>query len=193
MNLKINLIALFILLIMNTSGQINSKAKIIALHLKENGNFPNNSQLPVLIYKQVFMKEKMQAEHVERILFENHWQNSWRNGIYSFQHYHTTAHEVLVVYKGWAEVQLGGPDNKIHRIEKGDLVILPAGIAHKKIDSGEGFAVIGAYPDNQQWDMNYGKKEEKEQAKKQIKQVNLPAKDPVFGETGPVYKYWKNN
>ena len=33
----------------------------------------------------------------------------------------------------------------------GDLVVLPVGTAHKRMDSGDGFAVVGAYPDGASW------------------------------------------
>ena len=171
-------------------AQIDNKAEIIVLQLNEKGNFPNNERLPVLLYKNVFGTTVSPA-HIENTFSKNNWGGSWRNGIYNFQHYHSTAHEALGVYGGWAEVQLGGPEGEIVRIEKGDLVVLPAGIAHKRIDSGDGFAVVGAYPDAQRWDMNYGKEKEMEKAKSNIVKVLLPTTDPVFGKNGKMFKHWK--
>ena len=172
-------------------AQVNTNPEIMALKLELNHNFPNNAKWEVLLYKQVFDMKKANVDLIEETLSENNWRNSWRNGIYSFQHYHSTAHEVLVVYSGWAEVQLGGPGNQTLKIEAGDLIVLPAGTAHKKIDSGNGFAVLGAYPDNQSWDMNEGKPEELEGALKNIELVKLPTLDPVFGKNGLLFTYWK--
>ena len=175
-----------------SSAQINRKGEIITLQLKENGNFPNNQELPVLIYKKIFdFNGSDPAATIEKVFSENKWNGSWRNGIYSFQHYHSTAHEALGIYGGWVEVQLGGPGNKPVRIEKGDLVVLPAGTAHKKISSGDGFAVVGAYPDGQTWDMNYGKEGELPKAKENITIVALPKSDPVFGKYGRMFEFWK--
>ncbi len=192
MDLKFSLIVFFIVIMIQSNAQINKEAEMKTLYLKENGNFPNNPNLPVLIYKNVFdLSGSDPAAIIEKVLAENNWGNSWRNGIYSFQHYHSTAHEALGIYGGWAEVQLGGQDSEILKIEKGDLVVLPVGTAHKKINSGDGFAVVGAYPDGQIWDMNYGKPEELELAKLNISKVPLPKNDPVFGENGKMFEYWK--
>ena len=172
------------------SAQLNKKAEMVVLQLNENGNFPNNTTLPVLLYKNVFTN-KVTPETIESSFAKNNWGGSWRNGVYNFQHYHSTAHEAWGVYSGWAEVQLGGDGSDVVRIEKGDLVILPAGTAHKRIDSGAGFAVVGAYPDGQQWDMNYGKKDEAAKARPNISKVALPTTDPVFGKNGKIFEYWK--
>lgn len=193
MDLRINLFIICIFWMMNTNAQVNMNAELITLQLSEKGNFPNNPALPVLLYKNVFNFNNANdpASVIESVFRQNNWGGSWRNGIYTFQHYHSTAHEALGIYGGWADVQLGGPDNKIVRIEEGDLVVLPVGTAHKKIDSGGGFAVVGAYPDGQNWDMNYGKAEELEKAKLNILKVKLPSNDPVFGKNGKMFSYWK--
>lgn len=190
MNLRNSLTVFFALISFVMYAQINSEAKINVLQLEENEPFPNNSNLPVLLYKNVFGKE-VTPSAIEKRFSQNNWRDSWRNGIYNFQHYHSTAHEALGVYEGWAEVQLGGSGSKTVKIEKGDLVVLPAGTAHKRIDSGDGFAVVGAYPDGQSWDMNYGKTEEFIQARTNITKVKLPENDPVFGANGKMFEYWK--
>ena len=182
----------FILIYFTMTAQINREAQIISLPVEENGTIPNNNTLPVMIYKNVFrFNDTDPAAVIESVFSKNNWGGSWRNGIFTYHHYHSTAHEALGVYAGWAEVQLGGEGNDPLRIEKGDLVILPAGTGHKKIDSGDGFAVVGAYPDGQQYDMNYGKQEELERAKKNIANVPLPQNDPVFGKDGTIFTYWK--
>lgn len=147
-------------------AQINKDCEVVSFQLSENGNYPNNLKLPILLYKNAFHFEELDpAAVIESVIKDNNWGGSWRNGIYDFQHYHSTAHEVLGVYGAWAEVQLGGYGNKIIRIEKDDVLILPTGTVHKRINSGDGFAVGGAYPANQRWDMNYGKESELERAK----------------------------
>ena len=190
MNLRIWLTFTLVLIAYLMSAQINKNAEVITLQLSENGDFPNNSNLPVLLYKNVF-GNSVSPEQIESVLAKNSWGGSWRNGIYNFQHYHSTAHEALGVYSGWAEVQLGGDGSDIVRIEKGDLVVLPAGTAHKRIDSGDGFAVVGAYPDKQRWDMNYGKQEEAEKSKQNIAKVAMPSHDPAFGKNGKMFEHWR--
>jgi uncharacterized protein YjlB len=192
MKLRITLTFVLIFTVIVMNAQINKSAEIVVLQLDENGDFPNNPQLPVLLYKNIFeFGDSHPAELIESIFSKNNWSGMWRNGIYNFQHYHTTAHEALGVYGGWAEVQLGGDGSKIVRIEKGDLVVLPAGTAHKRINSGDGFAVVGAYPDGQNWDMNYAKSDEVKAAKQNIAKVDLPSSDPVYGKKGRMFEYWK--
>ncbi|MFW5774346.1 MAG: hypothetical protein ACOCWD_06660 [Tangfeifania sp.] len=192
MELRLVLIVLFLFNMNGMNAQTNKNAEIITLHLKENGKFPNNPKLPVLLYKNVFdFSEGDPAAVIEKLFTENNWGGSWRNGIFSYHHYHSNTHEALGVYNGWAKVQLGGPGNDPVRIEKGDLVVLPAGTSHKKIDSDDGFAVVGAYPGGQGYDMKYGEATEKEEAVKNIRSVPLPSNDPLFGENGKMYEFWK--
>jgi len=174
----------------SNSGYINQDAEVSVLIFDDDGIFPNNV-LPVIIYKQVInFSEEHDPQIIETIFQDNGWGNSWRNGVYSFHHYHSTAHEVLGVYSGSAKIQLGGPGGIECSVKKGDVVLIPAGIAHKNNGSSSDFKVVGAYPKGQSWDMNYGKKEERPDADNNIKKVSLPDKDPVFGNDGPVSKKW---
>lgn len=119
---------------------------------------------------------------MERIFHENGWRGSWRNGIYSYQHYHSTAHEVLGIYGGEVKVQLGGPSGLIVEGQAEDVIIIPAGVAHKNLGSSAGFRCVGVYPSGQNW---YGKPGERPQADKNVVAVDLPSTDPVFGKSGP--------
>jgi uncharacterized protein YjlB len=167
-------------------------AEIMHMVLKDDGIFPNNS-LPLIIYKDVIdFSNGGNASLIEKIFQENSWGNSWRNGIYGFHHYHSTAHEVLGVYSGSAKVQLGGEQGEIFKIEKGDVVLIPAGVSHKNLESTGDFRVVGAYPKGQSWDMNYGKENERPAADQNIKNVPLPDLDPVYGKSGPVIELWKH-
>jgi uncharacterized protein YjlB len=87
-------------------------------------------------------------------------------------------------------VQLGGDNGVLISIGAGDVIIIPAGVAHKNMGSSDDFGVVGAYPAGQNWDMNYGKGHERPQADKNIARVPLPEKDPVFGAGGPLGQHW---
>jgi uncharacterized protein YjlB len=97
---------------------------------------------------------------------------------------------VLGVYKGDARVQFGGEEGPTLMVEAGDIVIIPAGVAHKNINSSHDFRVVGAYPAGQSWDMNYGKEGERPAADNNIIAVPNPRTDPVYGDMGPLKKIW---
>src|SRR5947207_2323689 len=73
------------------------------LHFKDDGVYPG-SVLPVLLYRAAIIADAHdRASVLERGFAQNDWRNSWRNGVYSFAHYHSTSHEVLGVYDGFAK------------------------------------------------------------------------------------------
>ena len=160
--------------------------------LKDDDTFPNNGRLPLLIYQGVLALPQSNAAAIVEDLFEsNGWNGSWRNGIYGFHHYHSTAHEVLGVYSGSATVQLGGENGVTLEIRRDDVIVIPAGVAHKNLGAGSDFRVVGAYPLGQSPDMCYGKAGERPQADHKIVKVPLPQKDPVFGIGGPLTEHWQ--
>ena len=166
--------------------------EIMAKILGDDGVFPNNEHLPLLFYKHgIKLSENNPAAEVERVFRKNSWGGSWRNGIYPYHHYHSTAHEVLGIYEGSVTVQLGGPKGLIIEGSAGDVIIIPAGVAHKNLESSTGFRCVGAYPPGQNWDMNFGTLEERTDAIQNISKVLLPETDPVFGKDGPLVKEWK--
>lgn len=170
---------------------IYSAEKIHQEIIRSNGSFPNNAKLPVLLYKGVLeLPEEDAAKAVEKIFETNKWSNAWTNGIFDYHHYHSITHEVLGVINGSCVVALGGSDENQFNIEKGDVLILPAGVAHKNISSTKDFKCVGAYPGGADYDIKHGKPEEKAEAENNIRKVPLPHKDPVYGK-GPLQKFWK--
>jgi uncharacterized protein YjlB len=159
--------------------------------ISENGVFPNNAHLPVLLYKAVLELPDGNSEKVIQHIFAgNKWGNAWTNGIFNYHHYHSIAHEVLGVFRGACVVALGGSNEKQYHLEKGDVLIIPAGVAHKNISSSDDFKCVGAYPGGVSYDIKRGKLSERPEADKNIREVPLPEKDPVYGK-GPLQKFWK--
>ena len=167
-----------------------SDPNVIKLQLKDDGTIPNNANYPLVLLKNAVQFAADPASELESLFRQNGWSGSWRNGIYSYHHYHSNTHEVLGCYSGSATVQFGGPEGETLEFAKGDVVIIPAGVAHKKLSSGPDFSVVGAYPEGRRWDMNYGKAEEREQAIENINKVSIPKADPVFGKDGPLIQVW---
>lgn len=83
---------------------------------------------------------------MEKIFRLNHWTNAWKDDIFDYHHDHSNTHEVLGIYRGSCETQLGGPTGEMHWLEAGDLVFLPAGTAHKRMSATGEFRCVWAYP-----------------------------------------------
>ncbi len=158
----------------------------------DDGTFPNNQALPVLVLRQAVRREVGdRARTFERVFRTHDWRGLWRDGIFSYHHYHSTAHEVLAVVEGAARVQLGGPDGHAFDVDAGDVLVLPAGVAHKNLGAARDFLVVGAYPDGQDWDLKRGRPGERPAADRNIEQVPLPVCDPVYGDEGPLVEHWE--
>ncbi|MCP4341893.1 MAG: cupin, partial [Desulfobulbaceae bacterium] len=97
---------------------------------------------------------------------------------------------VLGVYSGWVRACFGGPRGEILTAEKGDVIIIPAGLSHCNKGQSPDFMVVGGYFANQPLDMMYGKPGERPQADLNIAEVSLPTTDPIFGSDGPLLKLW---
>lgn len=166
--------------------------KIFQFLIKENGFFPNNATLPVLLYKgALHLPEEDSDQLLKEAFNQNDWGNTWVDGIYEYHHYHSITHEVLGVIEGSCTLMLGGEKGVKQKIERGDVIILPAGVAHINIESTDNFTCVGAYPKGMDYDMNYGKPEERPKADENIRNVPLPDSDPIFGTEGPLMEHWK--
>ncbi len=157
------------------------------LHLKPNGWMPNNT-LPVLIYRSVLTPSLDLADTMERIFTQNGWPPQWRNGIYTFHHYHSTAHEVLGVAAGNVDVMLGGENGHTVTARAGDVLVLPTGTGHCRISASDDLLVIGAYPTGEHWDIC--RTAATPDVLERMRNVKFPASDPVFGKQGALPKLW---
>lgn len=143
--------------------------------------YPNGLQLPVLF----------SSLHVKNIFEKNHWSNNWRSGIYTYNHYHSTTHEAMAIIKGKTTIQLGGDNGIKLTIQKGDVLVIPAGVAHKNLGNEKDVIAIGAYPGGRDYDMNYGDPAERPATDNKIKKLPVPSSDPLFGNTNGVPKIWR--
>lgn len=100
--------------------------------LTDTGVFPNNETLPLLIYRGALDTETPDlVTQVQKLFEENQWDGSWIDGMYDFHHYHSTAHEALAICEGQAEVRFGGDYGITRAVSAGDVIVIPAGIAHR--------------------------------------------------------------
>jgi uncharacterized protein YjlB len=157
----------------------------------DDGVFPN-SVLPLLVYRNALTGDGQDpASLLEERFADNDWCNSWRNGVYSFAHYHSTTHEILGVYFGVATLRLGGEHGRNLDVHSGDIIVIPAGVAHQKLDASPDFAVVGAYPNGRDWDLLRGRPGERPEADHKIAALPLPDNDPIYGAEGPLRQIWK--
>ena len=165
-------------------------ARVYAYVLADDGSIPN-SRLPLLIYPGALdLIGEDPCGAVEATLRTHGWGHGWRNGILSYHHYHSTAHEALVAYSGSARVQFGGEQGVAATVNPGDVVIIPAGVGHKNLAASADFRVIGAYPRGQAWDISATASRESARGDENIARAALPTADPLFGQDGPLRTYW---
>ncbi|GBD45180.1 hypothetical protein HRbin40_02682 [bacterium HR40] len=162
------------------------------LFLEPGEDVPNHPLLPVLLYGRVLPSRAASAADVWFVqrLAANGWGGIWRGGIFSFPHFHTTAHEALAVARGRARLRLGGRRGAVLEVGAGDLLVLPAGTGHERLAASRDLLVVGAYPSGQSWDLGrLG--EDLPSARRRIAGVPLPATDPLFGVDGPLVHIWR--
>jgi uncharacterized protein YjlB len=164
------------------------------LHLSRNGWMPNNEALPVLLYRnafpsrQEFQPSQDMASAMETAFERNGWPPQWRNGVYDFHHYHSTAHEVLGFARGRGRIVLGGEGGHELHLNTGDVAVLPAGTGHCRLEASADFLVIGAYPKDETWDICRTAPDAATLAR--MSKVAFPASDPISGPGGPLTQHW---
>ncbi len=164
----------------------------VSIVFQDDGLIPN-SRLAVLLYRAAIQLDNQDpASSLEQRFAANHWTNSWRNGIYSFHHYHSMSHEVLGIYEGSAKVRLGGEQGQDFVIKAGDVIVIPAGVGHRNMGASHPFGVVGAYPEGRGYDLLRGRAGERPQADENIAAVPTPNEDPIFGLEGPLKRIWSS-
>ena len=168
------------------------KVEVQAALLPDRGTVPNNPRLPLLLYKHaVDLPEDGPPELFEELFTAHGWPAAWRDGIFDFHHYHSTAHEALGVYAGSATALLGGEGGIEVTVERGDVVIIPAGVGHKCLEKSDDLAIVGAYPSNTGPDLLKGEPHERPACIEAVAKVAIPAQDPLYGEDGPMSEHWR--
>lgn len=172
------------------SFRLPSDIKVSQHHIPAWGRIPNTSihNKPLLIYHSAFTASAPQLS--ARLKEINVVIPQWLYTMYRQSHFHSTSHEVLGIVSGRARLCFGGEENP-RRVEPvvqaGDLIIVPAGVAHQLLKDLDGdFGMLGSYPAGKNWDMCYGVEgEDESQITKAIAQQAWFVRDPLYGDDGP--------
>ena len=84
---------------------------------------------------------------------------------------------------------LGGPDGPEVSVTAGDVLVLPVGTGHCRLEANPDFLVVGAYPPDQTADLCRGAPTAAMIT--QMKDPLSPRSDPVTGREGWLEKLWE--
>lgn len=156
-----------------------------------NNGIPN-SPLPLVLYRDVIPANIAdKAGYLESIFANNSWQPAWRYQIFTYHHFHSSAHECVACYRGSAKLQIGGVGGDILSVGIGDVLIIPAGVGHKQVEASSDFNMVGAYPIGQRADVCRDDVANLKAAMANIAQVPLPRTDPLNATHGGLIGAWR--
>jgi len=159
------------------------------LYFKPTAAIPN-SRFPVLVYRNAIAGTPKEFEARLRL---NGWFPDWYSskGLYPKHHFHSDAHELIGFTRGSQQGLLGGDDGVEVLLNAGDVVVLPAGVAHLGLAISDDLQTVGAYP------LGYGihdfrlcEEAEFGEALESVLRVPIPPTDPLYGAGGPLPEIW---
>lgn len=166
------------------------RAQVVVHRLQPCDWVPNNPGCPLLIYRRAVPIVGADAAVAFETLFAaNGWVGAWRNGVFDFQHFHSTAHEALGIFSGEVRVAFGGEKGICVEAAAGDVIVVPAGVSHRRVSSRT-LGVVGAYPEGQSPDLCVATDADHETLRANVARVPRPLCDPVHGGGGPLHSYW---
>ncbi len=157
---------------------------------RDDGLIPNNT-LPLIVRRGAIPPSAGDpARAFETTFRRNGWSGTWRDSIFDYHHYHSTSHEVLGVAAGSATVRFGGEGGETIGLTAGDVVVIPAGVGHARLEASDDLLVVGAYPNGMDYDLIRADPAAIEAARRRIALVPVPDSDPVDGPEGPLVRLW---
>jgi uncharacterized protein YjlB len=158
--------------------------------LEPEGDIPNSS-LPLILYRYALPPTLRSRSGCQSLFARNQWSGNWVDGIFDYWHFHVTGHEVLGCVAGSALVGFGGDGGVQVEFRAGDVVVIPAGVGHKRLsDKRDGFTVVGGYPPGQSGAIARPGEMSLDEAREAIARLQPPRADPVQGEQGLLLATW---
>ncbi len=154
------------------------------------GGIPN-SRLPLLFWRGRLPQSEADGEAVCARYRRNGWSGTWIYTVFPFWHFHTKGHEVLTCVAGSATIGLGGGNGVKVEVARGDVIVIPAGVGHRRLATSSDFLMAGGYPPGQGGDIVRPGDVGLEEAWRAIEAVALPSTDPIDGGTQAVPEIWR--
>lgn len=161
--------------------------RLETLSFRPDGRVPN-SRYPVLIHRGAVAAGPGVdlADAIEATFRRHDWLNNWRElGVYDYPHFHSTTHEALGMARGRIALRLGGEGGAVVTLEAGDVLVLPAGTSHTRLDHSPDSWMVGGYPEGRDWDLIRDERVTEEEARAAVKLIGslpIPSRDPATGE-----------
>ena len=156
------------------------------LRFEPGADVPNHTW-PVLLYRGALAGG---ADAAVARLRQNGWGGAWVDGVFPYTHYHPNAHEALAVVDGTATLRLGGAAGQDVTVRAGDVVVLPAGTGHRRLDASADVRVVGTYPEGQHAFETRRPDRDAPTPPEAVRAVPRPGADPVRGRGGPLLALW---
>ena len=153
------------------------------------GDVPNSS-LPLLFWKGRLPAEARSGERAQALFRQNGWQGTWVYTVFPYWHFHTSGHEVLACVSGSARIGFGGDRGLKADVAVGDVVIIPAGVGHRRYDASPDFQIAGGYPPGQDGNIVRPGEMDDQALAREIAAVALPETDPISGLADGVVATW---
>ena len=148
------------------------------LYFQKASDVPNSPLPVVLIRSALAPKARTKGRRFREAFRCNGWTGIWTDTIYDYTHFYSNAHEVLGIAEGKVTVLLGGAAGRRFRLKAGDILAIPAGVGHRRLEKPPELKVIGAYPRGQS---HFTMKRKG----RVVPRVKLPETDPFYGPAGP--------
>ncbi len=161
--------------------------RLETLQFAPNGRVPN-SRFPVLIHRAALtaVEGVDLSDAIEETFRRHDWLNNWRElGVYDYSHFHSTSHEALGMARGWIALRLGGDGGTIVKLTAGDILVLPAGTSHIRLENSSDSQMVGGYPEGRDWDLIRDEQVSESEARSAVKLIGslpIPARDPATGD-----------
>jgi len=156
------------------------------------GGIPN-SRLPLLFGKGMLPAAARDGAAACRLYERNGWGGTWVYHVYPFWHFHTRGHEVLGCVAGSARIALGGEGGIVADVEVGDVIVIPAGVGHKRLSSSSDFLVAGGYPPGQSGNILRPGDLDDAAIARDLALLPLPTTDPISGSAEGAPAIWSKD